>query len=126
MALDGSVLFILWLLYFVVVGNAKRRNGAIVSGEIGYRSSFSTNGDVREKCKRNDIRPPLDHGFAVFTCEVLPSDFDEAFDRLGEELKSIPLRGPDTITLSIMNPFNSSLTIDELFIIDSGEASDRI
>jgi hypothetical protein len=44
---------------------------------------------------------------------------DEQFDKLVEELESTPVGKQDAASFLIMNPFDSSLTHEEMFIVDS-------
>lgn len=61
----------------------------------------------------------ISEGIPVHCDEQYP-DVDEQCDKLVEELETIPLGIHDTTSILIMNPFNSSLKLEKLFIVESG------
>ena len=90
-------------------------------GEIGYRSSADSNDKIRLKlhsCQQN-MRKEILEGLPVACVDQNPG-IDEQFDKLVEELESTPVGKQDAASFLIMNPFDSSLTREEMFIVDSG------
>jgi hypothetical protein len=65
------------------------------------------------------MRKEISEGLPVVCVDQNPG-VHEQFDKLVEELESTPVGKQDAASFLIMNPFDSSLTREEIFIVDSG------
>ncbi len=105
--------FSLLIVGTLAIAYARRRNGTF--GTIGIYTGFDTHSQFSRDCSSNF---PNTQG--IRTLCTTSNILDPKFDELVQELENIPLKPHDIAEVLISNPFNQTLAVQEIFILNSG------